>query len=165
MQMSRQEIMETARARRRQWRDQSGQLAALREDVGRKERQVQELSAALPKPLDSDALDALVDACRVNRDLCVRNGALDPATADALFALVARAADGTPNMLTLSCTGNPRGEGALALSLFEVLKNNHPVSVGEKGVALPYVPPGSTANQQQDENRLLKKLLSMTNQA
>ncbi len=162
--LSRPAIMEAARAQRRQWRDQGVQLANLRQDMQQKERRVQELSAMVPKPLDRDAQDALVDACRVKRDLCVRNGALDPATADLLFANFVKDAAGSVNALALSRSEHASGGAVLAMALFDALQSNKPAPIGQQGVTLPYLPPGSLKTSDEDEQRLRKKLMSMINQ-
>jgi hypothetical protein len=162
--LSRTDIMEASRAQRRQWRDASRQLADLREDIQCKEREVQELSTKMPKPLDREAQDALVDACRVKRDLCVRNGALDPATADLLFANFVKDSAGNVNVVALSRSDLSGGGAVLAMALFDALKSNKPVPVGEQGITLPYLPPGSVKPSDDDEQRLRKKLMSMINQ-
>jgi hypothetical protein len=163
--LSRQQIIETARVRRRKWRADSVELAQIRQWLVEKDRQVQELSARVPKVLEPEVRDSLIEACRVQKDLCVRNGALDPATADALFAKVVKDTKGRVNTIALSRTAATSGEGILALSLFEMLKENKPVKTGEQGLTLPYAPPGSQHQQEEDEQRLRKKLLSMVNRS
>jgi hypothetical protein len=75
------------------------------------------------------AMLALVDAAAAKRDLAVARGAIDPAVADELFALLVRSHEGAINttmLLSRTAAAPPP-----ALAVFDALCRNRPVPLGE----------------------------------
>ena len=77
---------------------------------------------ATPLPDPAMTLSLLADAAAARRDLAVARGGVDPATADALLALLS----GPAIRLSRTPTGRP-----LAVAVFDALATNRPVPLGE----------------------------------
>ena len=121
--LSRGDIRRRARDRRR--------LAF--EQLAEKDRQIQTLSLRAggeTPPMDPSVREALLEAVKAKRDLCVSRGALSPAVADVLLARLAGrpAAGGTVRLSRAQDDVPP----AVALSVFGVLADNRPVPPGER---------------------------------
>jgi len=89
---------------------------------------IQSLSAdndAANLSLAPDVRQALLDAVKAKRDLCVSRGALTPAVADTLMARLAPANE----VIGLS---RRESDATLALSIFSALAENKPISLGER---------------------------------
>lgn len=90
------------------------------------------LSRAVPKKLETEVAEAMVDALTVKKELCVARGALNPATADVLFSMLVT--DGkTVNDFALSKNSGSKTDSAcLALRVFKALESNKPVPLSEE---------------------------------
>ena len=77
------------------------------------------------------ALAAMIDAASAKRDLAVAGGAIAPAVADELFALLVKSSAGVVNTLCLSRTSPSSATPPLALAVFDALSRNQPVPLGE----------------------------------
>lgn len=103
--------------------------------LAERDRRIDELSllTQAKPPLEQAVLDALFDAIKTKRDLCVSRGALTPAVADSvLAALMPRAQGG--GIIGLSREANVPNEpdAKLALSVFSALADNRPVASGQR---------------------------------
>jgi hypothetical protein len=100
------------------------------------------LSLAAPDPAISQAL---LEAVKAKRDLCVSRGALTPAVADALLARLA------PDNQLIGLSREGGADATLALSIFTSLAENRPVPLGERSGlqarALSRAVPGDTRPQ------------------
>jgi hypothetical protein len=76
------------------------------------------------------AMTAIADAAAAKRDLAVARGAIDPAVAGELFALLVRSNDAGVRTMTLSRTG-AGATPPLALAVFDALSRNRPAPLGE----------------------------------
>jgi hypothetical protein len=88
---------------------------------------------SLADPADSQVRQALLDAVRTKRDLCITRGALTPAVADALLARLIPQSDS-------AVIGLSRHDGlpeTLALSVFTALADNRPILPGQRTGAQP----------------------------
>jgi hypothetical protein len=83
------------------------------------------LSLRVEDSLAPDVRQALLDAVKAKRDLCVSRGALTPAVADVVMARLAPANE----VIGLS---QRESDATLALSIFTALADNKPVSLGER---------------------------------
>jgi hypothetical protein len=92
---------------------------------------------SLADSTDPQVRQALLDAVRTKRDLCITRGALTPAVADALLARLIPSGDSA--VINLSRQGGlPE---TLALSVFTALAENRPIVPGQRTGAQP---PGLT---------------------
>lgn len=122
----------------------------------------QDVASVKPQAVDSHmalnhlALTALVDAAAVKRDSAVARGAIDPAVAEELFALLVRDAHGQVRTITLS-RGSDEDATPLALAIFEVLGRNRPAPLGEVTAlqALSRQSPGDDGATAELQNRMI----------
>ena len=94
--------------------------------VERSELDVERWTFAPPADA-ATTLSLLADAAAARRDLAVAGGGVDPATADALLALLTAGPDGGPIGLSRTAAGRP-----LAVAVFDALAANRPVPLGER---------------------------------
>ena len=111
------------------------------------------LSLTAPDPAIGQAL---FEAVKAKRDLCVSRGALTPAVADALLARLA------PDDQLIGLSRDDGADATLALSIFTSLAENRPVPLGERSGsqarALARAVPGETRPQGQP---LYEKMAAM----
>jgi hypothetical protein len=75
------------------------------------------------------ALRIIADAAAVKRDCAVARGAIDPAVADELFALLVR--DELAGLRTMTLSRATENSPPLALAIFDALSRNRPAPLGE----------------------------------
>jgi hypothetical protein len=94
------------------------------------------------------ALTAMIDAASAKRDLAVARGAIAPAVADELFALLVQSQAGVVNTLCLS-RNSMTAAPPLALAVFDALSRNRPVPLGEitRLQVLSRIVPGSAEEE------------------
>jgi hypothetical protein len=71
---------------------------------------------------------ALLDAVKARRDLCVARGALTPAVADVILNQLVP----SPQVIGLSRHDQQATQASLALSIFTALADNRPIHTGER---------------------------------
>jgi hypothetical protein len=135
--LTRAQIADAARRRRDETRQAALELSTLRDQLASRDRQIAELSARVPRPLDAESQEAMVAAIAAKKQMAVARGAVTPAVADRLFAALVKSPAGRVNPLCLSRSANLFGDVALGLFVFDALADNTPVPLGESsGVQL-----------------------------
>ena len=129
--MSMSELMTAYEARHAETEKITADYGKVSEQLIAKDRQLQEMSGKIVKPLDDDTRAAIGEAVRTKASLCVARGALTPTVANSLIAW-AIGSDSNPNELMMSRAAAGAGANkAAALELFDRLMDNKPVELQE----------------------------------
>lgn len=103
-------------------------LKTAKEKADASDAKVLELSRNAPKPPDEDTLMLMSDSFNTEREAALAGGGISPDTAKELQKLLE--SDGKPNTLALSrLPGSPQ---PMAKRIWQILRNNKPVPIGEK---------------------------------
>ncbi|MDP9175552.1 MAG: hypothetical protein M3O30_17050 [Planctomycetota bacterium] len=122
-----------------------------------------ELSAQFPAPLSDEAQSILIEAATERFNTAVTKGGLSPAARDRLVATLIRNDQGRINTLALSRAGNLQGDRALALTIADILNDNHPQTPGETTSlqALTRQIPGEAITSAEDLKHYMTKVASV----
>jgi len=128
--------------------------------LAERDRRIEELS--LPAdPTPPSVRQALLEAVKTKRDLCVSRGALTPAVADALMEHLTS----DNSVIALARSDDGAANATLALSIFTALADNRPVAVGERtgsqSRALHALPRGVPGQAPSQEPPLYQRMAAM----
>lgn len=120
------------------------------------------LSKQLPKALDPDVKDTLLDAVKIKSQFVIGKGALSPAVAEAFVKRL------TSTDYALSKTSGVKDGPCLVIDLLNILADNHPMKIGaETGIQVlsNSVITSEEREKTEKENKLKAMRERMTNKA